>query len=750
MLNPPAPYETLYTNITDDILSVTYDENDTPYSYYVKLIKALNKLQDPHTSFTPPCFQYFVYVLPFAFTVEASTSESNTTEYMVKAIQNPDFPNYTSTWITNNINLVGKQITHIENEENQLEDAMTYLSRWSREKLSISKHQHARFNYALTTAFSSRGAAMYEMPNSSMQVTYVDSHGEEKNETLLWSGYVRQQITNISELCSLREVSEFVHARSSAAGSRLRGNSELSVKSFRQEQLSSEVENWRRLRERLDPPSSPRYLTLEEAEERFRTEQLLYSTGKDIIQNKTKSLLANDNIKILIDDSDLQFISFPEIKLAYIRIRTWAPNLTSTFESRMVLGLRELIENYGCNACILDLRMNTGGDIGLAMNFHHLLFPSDYPYYGTYKMRKGEFNGQFANYTAWTGVDAETREPFRIWSDFYDRTASEYFQDSQNKEIFMANYTRRYEFQPAPNTYSAFLSHWNNYPGYTGTALFSPQRLLVLTDGVCGSSCCTVIKHIQEEHRGKILGFGFDPLSIETDQYDSGSFCGGMVQHVNWKFPRNGTDLGFTRMAVHTWNKSTTYDSDKIQNGTDLLEFRVNPVDAIIPDMFANPAIDSTLSGTVRAIVAAMPYFNNCFDWEVRDAIENCSGSSSGTRGSNEIYGHPCIDGQFDTSVCVFSRCSDGYYLNGTKDSLHHKTGECVVSPAIPVRVESTALSAEASSWSIIIMSIFAVLLVISVVFIVILWRRNWRRAAGKKQTELAGERLSEEPLNGV
>ena len=66
-------------------------------------------------------------------------------------------------------------------------------------------------------------------------------------------------------------------------------------------------------------------------------------------------------------------------------------------------------------------------------------------------------------------------------------------------------------------------------------------------------------------------------------------------------------------------------------------------------------------------------YFDQCFDWEV-SSNSTCTAPTNGTKIPNGEYGHPCKNGSFDVSKCVFRACSQGYYL-----SSDHRT--CVVSP---------------------------------------------------------------------
>ena len=84
------------------------------------------------------------------------------------------------------------------------------------------------------------------------------------------------------------------------------------------------------------------------------------------------------------------------------------------------------------------------------------------------------------------------------------------------------------------------------------------------------------------------------------------------------------------------------------------------------------------------------------------DDEEGCSGVTSAEStdgGDNKIYGHPCVNGKFDTSKCVFSRCADGYYLNGSWSDGAKSSVQCVETPVTYTK-NDTSSESEALSTS--------------------------------------------------
>ena len=59
---------------------------------------------------------------------------------------------------------------------------------------------------------------------------------------------------------------------------------------------------------------------------------------------------------------------------------------------------------------------------------------------------------------------------------------------------------------------------------------FDPERILVLTDGMCGSSCATFLARLQENNFARVVGVG----GIKYQDLQSQSFAGGFVTSIEY------------------------------------------------------------------------------------------------------------------------------------------------------------------------------------------------------------------------
>ena len=101
-------------------------------------------------------------------------------------------------------------------------------------------------------------------------------------------------------------------------------------------------------------------------------------------------------------------------------------------------------------------------------------------------------------------------------------------------------------------------------------------------------------------------------------------------------------------------------------------EFNIVPPDAVLRTF---PNAHKTNQREIMSELAqkVQKFFDQCFDWEV-SANTTCTSPTTGTKIKHAEYGHPCNNGSFDTSKCVFRACSQGYYLSSDAKT-------CLVSP---------------------------------------------------------------------
>ncbi|KAA6319632.1 MAG: hypothetical protein EZS28_054790, partial [Streblomastix strix] len=121
------------------------------------------------------------------------------------------------------------------------------------------------------------------------------------------------------------------------------------------------------------------------------------------------------------------------------------------------------------------------------------------------------------------------------------------------------------------NPYKDLCVGW---PQYKKQIFFSPQKITVLTDGKCVSSCAQFIKHVGLNHLARIVAVGAS--TNRNSRFDSGTAVGGAVHDSDYiqsivpdvqklvdtsKFPsafyREGTLLSWTSYEMYGVNKES-------------------------------------------------------------------------------------------------------------------------------------------------------------------------------------------------
>jgi len=97
------------------------------------------------------------------------------------------------------------------------------------------------------------------------------------------------------------------------------------------------------------------------------------------------------------------------------------------------------------------------------------------------------------------------------------------------------------------------------------TVTFPRDRLLVLTDGTCGSTCSTFMHRLQATSYAKVAGVG----GIKYTQMATSSFAGGFTANLDTlnsllteedqipKYPTNGGMLGFAWAEIYDKSRPT-------------------------------------------------------------------------------------------------------------------------------------------------------------------------------------------------
>lgn len=180
----------------------------------------------------------------------------------------------------------------------------------------------------------------------------------------------------------------------------------------------------------------------------------------------------------------------------YIRVRSFGVDI-KTKMTEFLTEAADLFFHEKAKRLVLDLRGNSGGNIDWAMEFLSFFFPQTVPLHLLYHLRKEPI--------------FERADSFRYSKDWVN-----------------------------PSSFESYLDTLLWYPGYSGSHLFAPHSVLVLTDGNCGSACAQVVKKIKQAHAAKVIGVGSAPLARDLredktyleslrSRYEIGGFAGGYL-----------------------------------------------------------------------------------------------------------------------------------------------------------------------------------------------------------------------------
>ncbi|KAA6359567.1 MAG: hypothetical protein EZS28_044906, partial [Streblomastix strix] len=269
-----------------------------------------------------------------------------------------------------------------------------------------------------------------------------------------------------------------------------------------------------------------------------------------------------------------------------------------------------------------------------------------------------------------------------------------------------------------------YMNHINPFIQFADTLkqkrkeLFSPENVLVITDGLCASSCSQFIKAVGQKHLARIVAVGLHDPRDPNARFDAGiassasatsvSNIQNQKNNINFSYLmnttniplnlfRNVTMLGFADRELYGYTEDT---KDK------LLEYEI--IDADFRYEFANninevPTTEQQLEEFYRNILKSEEnYFKQaidqgqlsfeqdgegeekakkCLSWEIdfaQAAIKgNCKRCSR--LDQHSVFGYPCTTrgitdkegrnadgtakiGIYDTNKCIFSHCKVGYY----------------------------------------------------------------------------------------
>ncbi|KAL2291764.1 hypothetical protein FJTKL_11958 [Diaporthe vaccinii] len=179
---------------------------------------------------------------------------------------------------------------------------------------------------------------------------------------------------------------------------------------------------------------------------------------------------------------------------------------------------------------VIDLQQNTGGEVLLALDVFKRFFPNIDPY-GASRMRAHHAADVMGNslteyyaglstsspdyetlaadeWIATPRLNAETGVSFTSWAEFYG--SYEYNGDS-----FTAK--QRYNLSSEVFTSSAIGEEYDSFAVYNPAPQSSPpypaEDIILLTDGICGSSCALFVEMMHHQAGVKVVAVGGRPTT---------------------------------------------------------------------------------------------------------------------------------------------------------------------------------------------------------------------------------------------
>jgi hypothetical protein len=353
---------------------------------------------------------------------------------------------------------------------------------------------------------------------------------------------------------------------------------------------------------------------------------------------------------------------------AILRLFTFLPTQGNT--ANEIMSTFEALKPRGqISKLVIDLRAGlSGGDDCFAYSLAQYLIPS-VPYVPNYPIDMIQSSLLVSLYSC------PATSGNNDLSLLYSTQNMSYMENGRNWFLQGIQRTRGGN----TSTYSQ-LAHRQCTDGYSSDYYFfrrcpyrwTPQNLIIITDGTCDGSCAIFVKMLQQLRKAVVVTVGgiygmntpMEPVSTKsarTTPYKtfisylqaSASSCPIAVPSA---FP---STADFNIMLEEPYGYNPIVSAyEKSRTNTDLpMEFTSLGADYRI--------LNWNFTNNENIYASVTPLFSQCTSWQYQ---ENGCIPSTGT--ANGIYGSPCNQSLYDTTQCVLFSCNDGYYLNGTCQSV--------------------------------------------------------------------------------
>ncbi|KAK2957408.1 hypothetical protein BLNAU_7564 [Blattamonas nauphoetae] len=750
--NPPHPYSGTNINIQKELQNLGQLTFDSDYDFQISVFNLFKSLRDSHTLYIPPeCYQHFQFVFPFSIDTSLD-SDGNMHFVLAKNQFSEAFADSTGTSLKK---YLGKKIESIQGR-----DPLAWLSWFGDQHSFSSKDRQVRLNSVLQGEMWVQNAATCTLPDSLLLSGLTIQLAHQGVLKIPFFGTVLEAVNGsdqmLSEWKAKNEGSKSRFRPSDRWGTSNQEGDHLRVISPSEDSIPSiSHQRWTTLLTRLkQKPASPQTQPCPVPNGRSAERDTVRISDNETCSVQT--IVSRDRC----DEMQVYLIEFSDDSARYglIRFESFSPSDEILFISIFESAFRTLTE-MNTTHIVIDLRSNIGGSIPLGFRLLQFFSSTSFPLLPQYDVRHSEPTSSLLSVSsdpfAIEPRDWESRERLRgktwywpgrergwwkekVQQDRYERNSAKTRTDGIIRNNSMSSpftslspslsyttqlYSSLFSFtlpplssssspsrssrastQPRLNNSEPNLSLFSPPPAvYT----FSPQHTLILTDGLCGSTCAVLCLELQQKGKARVIGTGGEWLNGNpVSTMLSSSYPGGCVMQADIlkemfpeadfpPLPPTSSVLSFTFMEVFPsdWNV-------RKKNPDTPLEFVPISVDARIPHWPRNSQIVegdekhgmcglTDKAELASALKKAKPFFNVCFDWEFTTAEtedcplltkhgvmgHRCGGSDWKANGERCLRNSHETKSSFTTTSCGdggkgwsgecdLVGCEEGYYLN--------------------------------------------------------------------------------------
>lgn len=605
------PHFNIQVDLLAELEKISQQHYERDFDFHQDLVTLFRKLNDGHTLyFGPQCYGNLIYRQPFTI---ISYVENGIQKIGIASLNNASgIVNYYQQLGFDLNSYVGSEIKEIDGEL-----ALNYMINWANQYSGGYKDPGARFNVAISNLFMTRSLNRSPIP-SKPTVTYVLSRDGAADVTLElpWVG---------SSLMSYNSSVDFYQSCLSSPSSQHTTRTTLT------QQPLIEAK-----RQKLLHP-------LQE----LRTSPLLSHTVQT--EHKVVNRLTGDQVSYFEIDGQVGVITIdsfvPQSEVAFAK----------DFQMSMYMAKLNKIPKL-----IIDVTNNGGGEECLGYALIKYLYSSTFSQnFATLFARTDMIATELGRALALKGASQLGPNDDSIWNPTTWRDMNGVTYSDASWYTVQHNYTRGGNNAPS-HAYTSILkenycqSSFDNYY-FTGEDLlnYSPDNIILLSNGRCASTCALFTRHLQESKKAKTVVVG----GVHRQSQQIAQVPGGQVYEfedllADIQTLKINSDLApsplpvksrlrFAIREAYAWSEPDLKPLEFFFEGSD---FRL--------DYSKESAVDRS-----KVWIDTLQFFDICATWQTKSCeIPNGSGQQS------------CVGGKYATQ-CQLVACAPGFGVATTDSS---------------------------------------------------------------------------------